>query len=333
MFVTPTRSSLTIAPVRASQTLTLGVCQPLVAAHRPSGLSTARFRAGWGARVHRTASVGRSRTTSRPRALAGHGDGPTVLADVGARGEEGQFDRPGGPDAQPPRRLGILADRPAAQAAEAAGQQLAAIRAGDEADRVRPPIGQEGELPAGRQVPQADPIVHPDGEQPVRADVALAILASTGTQAADERTVLPAVRHLHQPHLLTDDGEPAHRPIPAEVHVADAGGPVDQRPARPGVPQPARAVSRTGQQEVAARVERHPAHPLGVALQGGQDASLGRVPDLDPARGLHRNRAPAARPSGCQARARTDSASPTGSSVTFVPESVSQTSTTAACSL
>ena len=93
------------------------------------------------------------------------------------------------------------------------------------------------------------------------------------------------VRHLHQPHPLTDDGDPAHRPIPTEVRVADGGGPVDQRPARPGVPQPARAVSRTDQQEVAARVERHPAHPLGMALEGGQDASLGRGPDLDPASG------------------------------------------------
>ena len=289
----PSGRSLTIAPVRASQTLTL-VGMPAARGRPPA------VRAEHGAvqgRVWRQGAphglVGRSTTSAVPeRSLATATARPSwrTWARVGTNG---QVDGPGGPDAQPPRRLGVLADRPAAQAAEAAGQQLAAIRAGDEADRVRPPIGQEGDLPAGGQVPQAGPVVHPDGEQPVRADVSLAILASTGAQAADERTVLPAVRHLHQPRPSADDDEPAHRPVPAEVHVADAGGPVDQRPARLGVPQPARAVPRTGHQEVAARVERHPAHPLGVALQGDQGPSTGRIPDLDPARGAVETDAPA----------------------------------------
>ena len=171
----------------------------------------------------------------------------------------------------------------------------------------------------------------PTASSPSRVDAALAIPAPPGPQAADERTVLPAVLDLHaaEPRRRARRTRTRHRPRlnrtwPISAGQLTSGRPVSRRPTAGSCRLPNWSPGGRRRGGTPSR------SPPGRGPPGWPGRVDRPCPRSGPGPWAPRIRSPAAGRPGCQAREQTGPSSSAGSSDNFAPDSVSQTSTTAA---
>ena len=223
-----------------------------------------------------------------------------------------------------------LSDGPALQPAGEC-QELAAIRAGDEADRVRPQIRQKTDLAACGQVPGRIPSSIPTASWPS------APMSPSRYSPRSKPRLLTNVRYSRPSATSISRTVPrvdrSRRQTRRRwTQVADAVGPVDQ-PCPSWHPEPAQ--SRPPQRPLTSspRGWTPSRAPLGCGRRGGdQDPTPACIRRSRPGPVPPCNRRPIRRPSGSPCKGPTKIRLPPGYRSASSPETVSQTSTTAACS-